>query len=93
MNTKTVTIQARAFSCRCGCHGQDPWHKPNYKRIVHNVIEQTPVINDTDRVMKTITAVGEADFPWGKEPVVCEQHTFDGKLISTPDWRLTVLKR
>ena len=30
----TTTKVYRKKSCRCGCHGGDPWHKASYKRTV-----------------------------------------------------------
>lgn len=34
--TRTEDITTRLTSCRCGCKGQDPWHKASYKRVVRN---------------------------------------------------------
>ena len=35
--TKTEQVIARLKPCNCGCHGQDPWHKSEYRRVVSNV--------------------------------------------------------
>jgi hypothetical protein len=29
-----VMIVNKAEACGCGCHGQDPWHKASYQRVV-----------------------------------------------------------
>lgn len=89
----TKNIQVRAFSCRCGCHGQDPWHKSNYKRVVRNVVAVTAEANPTDTAKQVIIARGVATFPWGEESVVGTVWSFDGKIQRIQDWRLETLKR
>ncbi len=48
--TRPEKISLRSKPCRCGCKGQDSWHKKSIRRIV----EKT---SDTTGIIKT---------PWGK---------------------------
>lgn len=36
MNAKVgpVKVWNRTAPCRCGCKGQDPWHKERYSRVI-----------------------------------------------------------
>ena len=89
----TTKITTRNIACRCGCQGQDPWHVGFFNRVVRDVVEIEPVVNPTNTPVATIVARGTAKFPWGVEPVVCEQYTFDGKVLKCQAWRLETLKR
>jgi hypothetical protein len=90
----TTKIQVRSQACRCGCHGQDPWHKANFNRAVRNVVDVPAVPNDSDSAEKVVVARGVASFPWGEEAVVATVWSFGGKLLkSRPDWQLETLKR
>ena len=88
-----MKIQARAFSCRCGCHGQDPWHKPNYNRVIRDIVEVAATANTGDSAQQVVVARGMATFPWGVEPVVAMVWSFDGKLHTNRDWQLETIKR
>ncbi len=90
---KTQNIQARVGKCRCGCHGQDPWHKPKYKRLVRDEVPVEHEANQNYRPLQIVVARGVASFPWGEEPVVAFVWSFDGKVQRTRDWQLETLKR
>ena len=89
----TQRIHTRLYACRCGCHGQDPWHKPHYDRVVRNIVEIPPTANPTDSAKEVIVATGTAAFPWGQERVVATVWSYDGKLQTVRTWQLETYKR
>ncbi|MFA5376305.1 MAG: hypothetical protein WC455_11225 [Dehalococcoidia bacterium] len=47
--------------CNCGCHGQDPWHKSNYRRLVNQT-------SDTE---------GWVKMPYSTKPVRVTRRAYD----------------
>lgn len=89
----TNTIRVRSTTCKCGCHGRDPWHRQSYKRVVRQVVQVEATTNTTDIARQVVVARGVASFPWGEESVVATVWSFDGKMQRTQDWRLETMKR
>jgi len=87
------TIIARKKSCNCGCKCQDSWHKPSFKRAVSDVVAIDAIANVGFMPTMVAVAHGVAQFPWGREEVVGEVMSFDGKLFNYKiEWRLVDLR-
>ena len=86
-----VPITTRYKPCGCGCKGADSWHKPTISRKVRNLkVERAPVHLDS---IQARVATGEAQMPWGMEPVQALVSVFpDGRTGRYADWILVDLK-
>lgn len=63
--TKTLIV-GRYTACTCGCEGKDTWHKEWYKRVIHNIKDESgeaDAFGLGSPVAYTLT--GTAQFPWG----------------------------
>jgi len=80
-------ILTRLSPCRCGCQGQDSWHKPTLKRKVREV-EPVAIPDDAPKGYITV-AKGKVKMPWGAEEVIAQVAKYeDGRLGIFADWRL-----
>lgn len=87
-DTMKAKITTRTTTCRCGCHGTDPWHRRAYTREVVDFTPIEPIINHGDTVRPTVTGRGFARFPWGLAAVVRTVPSYEGRLLTVADWHL-----
>jgi len=90
----TAKILTRYTACRCGCHGQDPWHVPHFQRTIRDLVELDPAAIESEEGGWLILATGTARFPWGTENLVKRAYSVSGKIYRLgAHWELENLKR
>lgn len=66
MGTK---ITNRIEPCRCGCHGQDPWHQKAYTRRIFNMVDASGTVPTAMKKNCRYDKQGWVRVPWSKDPV------------------------
>jgi hypothetical protein len=86
-------VLARAASCRCGCGGEDSWHKWWFTRVVRNIVVHPEPVEATSYAVEV--ARGTVRLPWADEPVPVRamvRKMGEDTLSRYADWELVELR-
>jgi len=72
-NNTSVTVKiTRRRSCRCGCKGQDSWHRKTVRRVVSNIVRDDSAMERAEAAGRRFAEAftGTIKMPYGEQEVV-----------------------
>ena len=80
----------RVDPCRCGCKGNDPWHRASFKRAVWAVqlLDEPQLTNDLDGYCTTyVVATAVIKAPWGEQDVQLRVRVHKNGRLDWSNWQ------